>query len=37
MLFYYITFTVKVSQLFAGVLFPFQVNDGDNDARQHDD
>jgi len=30
-------FTVEVAQLFAGVLFPFQVHDGDNYARQHDD
>jgi len=30
-------FTVEVAQLFACVLFPFQVHDGDNDARQHDD
>jgi len=33
----FIAFTVKVAQLFAGVLFPFQVYDSDNDARQHDD
>lgn len=30
-------FTVEVTQLFAGVLFPLQVHDGDDDARQHDD
>lgn len=30
-------FTVEVTQLFSGILFPFQVHDGDNDARQHDD
>jgi len=30
-------FTVEVAQLFAGVLFPFQVHDGDDYARQHDD
>lgn len=28
---------VEVAQLFAGVLFPLQVHDRNNDARQHDD
>lgn len=30
-------FTIEVAQLFDGFLFPFQVHDGDNNARQHDD